>query len=99
MLGNVLRYIRVCNDLTVKEVGEKIGLTNNYVCAIESARKGTSLRMLQKFSECYDMEISKILYFNELDEQGKDRKEILKEILEYYIEKDKTENKNKIITK
>lgn len=49
--------------------------------------------MIKRFSNCYNIETSKILYLDELEQKGTDRKLILKEILEYYIEKEKTTNK------
>lgn len=49
--------------------------------------------MIKKFSNCYNIETSKILYLDELEQKSTDRKLILKENLEYYIEKEKTTKK------
>lgn len=95
MIGNILRYARICNDLTVKQVADKIGTRSSYVCDLESGRKGYTLKALDKFADCYDIEVSKILEFDELEDTGKNRKEMLKVLLEYYIEK---ENKQKNIS-
>ena len=88
MLGNILKYIRVCNDYSVKQVSNSINIVSTYICDIENNRKKSSFDMLYKFADCYNIEASKIIYFEELEKMGKSRKEILKEVLEYYIEKE-----------
>ena len=35
MIGNVLKYIRICNDTSTKEVSEMIETTVSYVCDVE----------------------------------------------------------------
>ena len=93
MIGKVLKYIRICNDISTKKVSEMIGTTVSYVSDVENNRKKLSLDMIKRFSNCYNIETSKILYLDELEQMGTDRKLILKELLEYYIEKEKTTNK------
>ena len=88
MLGNILKYIRVCNDYSVKQVSNSINIASTYICDIENNRKKPSFDMFYKFADCYNIEASKIIYFEELEKMGKSRKEILKEVLEYYIEKE-----------
>ena len=94
MIGNILKYIRICNDYSTKEVAIMMETTVSRISDIENNRKNVTLTTLNKFSNCYNIEISKILYLDELEQKGKTRKEILKEILEYYIEKEKIENKS-----
>ena len=94
MIGNVLKYIRICNDFSTKEISLMIGTSISYVSDVENNRKKLSLDMINRFSNCYNMETSKILYLDELEQKGIDRKVILKEILEYYIEKEKAINKS-----
>lgn len=93
-MGNILKYIRICNDYSTKEAAILMETTISRISDIENNRKNVTLNTLNKFSNCYNIEISKILYLDELEQKGKTRKEILKEILEYYIEKEKTENKS-----
>jgi transcriptional regulator with XRE-family HTH domain len=91
MIGNVLKYIRICNDFSTKEISLMIGTSISYVSDVENNRKKLSLDMINRFSNCFNIETSKILYLDELEEKGNDRKVVLKEILEYYIEKEKVE--------
>lgn len=93
MIGNVLKYIRICNDFSTKEVSLMIGISTSYISDVEHNRKNLSLDMINRFSNCYNIETSKILYLDELEQKGIDRNVILKEILEYYIEKEKNANK------
>jgi len=88
MIGTILKYIRICNDFPTKEVASMMEKSVAYISDMENNRKGFSLETLDGFANCYNIETSKILYFYELEQQGKSRKEILKEILEYYIEKE-----------
>ncbi len=94
MIGNILKYIRICNDFSTKEVAEMIETSVAYISDVERNRKNTSLTTLNRFANCYNIEVSKILYLDELELKGIDRKEILKEILEYYIEKERNRNKS-----
>lgn len=94
MIGNILRYIRICNDLSTHDIAHMVGISVAFVSAIETNKKTPSLERLNKFADCYNIETSKILYLVELEQKGKDRKEILKEILEYYIVREKSENKS-----
>ena len=88
MLGTVLKYIRACNDLAAKEVAQQAGIAATYLCDVESNRKNPSIETLSKLADVYNIEVSKILYFEEQDKNGMNKKELLKEILEYYIEKE-----------
>ena len=93
MIGNILKYIRICNDFSTKEVSLMLGKSISYVSDVENNRKKLSLHMINRFSSCYNIETSKILYLDELEQKGIDRKVLLKKILEYYIAKEKSENK------
>lgn len=90
MLGNILKYIRICNDFTTKEVALSMKTSSAYISEIESGRRKISTNALAKFSNYYNIDPRQVLYWYKLEGIGKNRKEILKEILEYYIEKEKT---------
>lgn len=95
MIGNILKLIRyVNNDMSTKEVADKMGVRISYVCDIESGRKNVTMNTLQKFSNIYNIPVSTILLFDELQTKNNlTRIETLKNIVEYYInnvEKEKT---------
>lgn len=95
MVGNILKLIRyVNNDMSTKEVADKMGVRISYVCDIESGRKNVTMNTLQKFSSIYNIPVSTILLFDELQTKNHlTRIETLKNIVEYYInniEKEKT---------
>lgn len=105
MMGDILRYLRICNDLSVGEVAKKIGVQSSYISDVEKSRRNISLPTLKKFAECYDIEVHKIISYVELKESGMDRIHILIDMLNYYLEKEeyskKTENNqlSKCLTK
>lgn len=92
MLGNILRYIRICNNFSAKKTAEIVGVSAAFISEVENNKKKVSLDTLNKFSSCYNIETYRILYFDELEQAGVGRKEIMKEILEYYIEKEEINN-------
>ena len=94
MVGNILKYIRICNNFRVRQVAEKRGVSAAYISAVELNKKGISLSNLFDLSDFYNIEASKILHLYELEKQGATRNEIIKEIIEYYIEKEKNSNKS-----
>ena len=95
MLGDVLRYIRICNELTAKEAANKANIQASLLSELESNKRNVTLRSLERLSKCYNMEISKIMYLSELEAIGKTRAEILIEILNYYIKKEENNIKVK----
>lgn len=89
MIGKILKHIRICNDISATDVAKAMGTTLSYISDVENNRKNSSLNTLSKFADYYNIELSKILYLKELEDSGRTRQEILKEILEYYINKEK----------
>lgn len=94
MLGTVLKYIRACNDLAAKEVAQQAGIAATYLCDVESNRKNPSIETLSKLADVYDIEVSKILYLKEQEQKGINKKELLKEIIDYYLEKESLKTNN-----
>lgn len=68
-LGKVLRLLRIAQDLSVKELAEKMEISSTYICDVESSRKRPSLDMLKKYSDALNVETSTILYFVEQNEK------------------------------
>ena len=89
MVGDILKYLRLCNDLSIEEVAKKMGTSSSYISDVEKSRRNISLPTLKKFAECYDIEVHKIISYVELKESGMDRIHILIDMLKYYLEKEK----------
>lgn len=91
-MGNILRCIRCCNELSIKEAASRMNTTLAFLSDIENNRKNITLAMLNRISICYNIEVSKIFYLYELEQKGMSRQEILEEILKYYKEKEEVKS-------
>lgn len=49
-LGEVLRLIRLVNDLSIKKLSEKTGISSSYICDMEKGNKPPTLRAIDKYS-------------------------------------------------
>lgn len=68
-LGYVLKLLRIANDMTIKELAEKMEISAAYISEIESENRNPSLAMLSKYSEILGVKKSVILYFEEKGEE------------------------------
>ena len=64
-LGTVLQLLRIANNLSIKELAEKINTSSAYISEIEANKKKPSLELLSKYSEALGVSTSTILYFDE----------------------------------
>lgn len=64
-LGTVLQLLRIANNLSIKELAEKINTSSAYISEIEANKKKPSLELLSKYSEALGVNTSTILYFDE----------------------------------
>lgn len=86
MLGNTLRAIRIANDMSMKEAGEKAGVTSTYIGEVEIGKKNPSLKVLERLADVYNIPKYKIFEFDEQYEENKySYPQLLKVILEYYL--------------
>lgn len=65
MLSEVLRLLRVSQDLTIKELSEKMTISPSYISEIEKGVKKPSLDILDKYSDVIGIDKSTILFFEE----------------------------------
>ena len=64
MFAKVLKMLRVSNDLTIKELAEKTGISASYISDLENGRKKEpSIEIIQKYSEALNVSIDTIVYF------------------------------------
>lgn len=68
-MGDVLRLLRIANEMTIKELALKVDVSATYICEIEANNKKPSLDLISKYSEVFGISRSTILYFDE--ERGK----------------------------
>ena len=81
-LGTVLQLLRIANNLSIKELAEKINTSSAYISEIEANKKKPSLELLSKYSEALGVSTSTILYFDEEGSQfGYKYKKLLFQIL------------------
>jgi transcriptional regulator with XRE-family HTH domain len=61
ILGRVIRRERQDRHLTIKELGDKAGLSEIYVGEIERGRKYPSARVLESLAEALEMDVADLL--------------------------------------
>lgn len=64
-IGNVIHSLRMIQDMTVKELSEKMGVTSSYICDVEANRKCPSLDKLEEFSSALGVNFQTLMYFYE----------------------------------
>jgi transcriptional regulator with XRE-family HTH domain len=61
VIGRVIRRERQVRNLTIKELGEKAGLSEIYVGEIERGQKYPSAKVLESLAEALELEIADLL--------------------------------------
>lgn len=61
MLGRVIRRERQDRNLTIKELGDKSGLSEIYVGEIERGQKYPSAKVLESIAQALDIELAEFL--------------------------------------
>ena len=69
MLSEVLRLLRITQDLSIKELSQKMKTSPSYISEIERGVKKPSLKMLDRYSKVMGIDKSTILYFQEVKEK------------------------------
>ena len=54
MIGEVVRIIRIVNDMTTKNLSEKSQVSKSYINEIEKRKENTSNDILNKLSEGFN---------------------------------------------
>lgn len=65
MLSRALRLMRVFNDMSQKDLAEKLGISKSMISEIESGKKNSTIELLNKYSEVFDIPVSSIIFFSE----------------------------------
>lgn len=62
----VLRLLRIANDLSIKELSDKSGISVSYITDIEKGVKSKpSIEIIEKYSKALDVSKSTIMFFEE----------------------------------
>ena len=80
----VLRLLRISNDLSVKELSDKTGISASYITEIESGKKDSpSIDIIDKYSKALNVSKTTIMFFEEdLSDKKYDYKKMLLQILQ-----------------
>lgn len=65
MLSKALRLMRVFNDLSQKDLAENLGVSKSLISEIESGKKNSTIELLNRYSEFFDIPVSSIIFFSE----------------------------------
>lgn len=75
MVNEVLRLLRVYNDIKASELAEKLNLSSSYISELESGKKNVSMDIINKYSKFFEIPSSSILLMSEsLDDQKQNLK-------------------------
>lgn len=76
-LGEVLRLLRVVENLKQEELGTIVGCSRSHICELEKGKKTPSLELLKKYSNYFGVPISEIIKrAEELDDRQKNKEKI-----------------------
>ena len=80
----VLRLLRISNDLTIKELSEKTGISASYIADLENGKKDSpSIEIIDKYSKALNVSKATIMFFEEdLSDKKYDYKNMLLKILQ-----------------
>lgn len=68
-LNDVLRIMRIVNDVAAKDLAEDLGISPSYLSQIEKGAKSPSKTLLDKYSVRFDVPVSAILKAREQNEK------------------------------
>ena len=97
MIGEVLRVVRIANDMRIKEVSKKSNVSVSYLTELEKNKKNNpSINTLEKICLAHNLNVSDLFELDEyhesiigLKEQLKIYQLLLIKVLELYNTKEK----------
>lgn len=83
-ISNVLRLLRISNDLSIKELSEQTGISVSYISDIEKGKSAKpSLEIIDKYSKALNIKKTTIMFFEEeFDERKLPYQKMLLSILQ-----------------
>lgn len=85
--GERLRFLRNKRKLTMKELGEKVGLTESAIGMIERGERNPSFDKLQELSNFFEVDVNYLIGLKDLSYRQKVDKTELQEALDYFYNK------------
>lgn len=70
-IGEVLKRLRVIYGFKTSQMADKLGLSISYLSEIENNKKLPNLRILEKYSEVFQIKLSSIILLAESHEEMK----------------------------
>lgn len=65
VLSKALNLIRNFHDLSQKQLAQRLEISKSYLSEIEAGKKQPTLRLLQRYSEVFQVPVSSILFLSE----------------------------------
>ena len=69
---NIFKILRLCNDLQIPDLANKIGITQQYVRDIEKGNRYPSDKGLEKYCDVFEISVEKFRYFEQIVEKADD---------------------------
>lgn len=79
-MNNALRLAREFHNLNQSRAAEKLGVSQSFLCEIESGKKTPSLETLQKYAEAFSLPTSAFLRFLESVDENDARPQFEKKV-------------------
>lgn len=80
---SVLRLFRIAKDMSIKELAEKMGVRQSFICDIEHGTRSATLQTYQRYSKALNIPLSTIMFFDEKKmEKGYNYRKLLISILQ-----------------
>lgn len=71
MTGEVLRLLRIFNNIKASDLANQLGISKSYLSEIEHDKKKPSIDIIEKYAELMNVKPSTVLLFSEaLDEDS-----------------------------
>lgn len=91
-LGTVLKLLRIANDLSIKDLAEKMKVSSAYISEIEANNKKPSYEIITKYSNVLNVSRSSIMIFDEEGEKNEyNYQKLLLDILQKIVETNTTQ--------
>lgn len=84
MLNNIVKSIRIANDMSTKEASQLMGVRPSFLSELESGVRNITIGSLNRIALAYNIPVSKIMFFEEQQkEKNMNYRQTLIMILEY----------------